>query len=100
MSVRDHTDVPKRGRPDRGGLHIRIDRTEYLVRRARLSGAALRRLPAQPIMPDRDLYLVVPGHDDRKIGDDDIVEMREGLRFFTAPSTINPGWTSSYGVIH
>lgn len=83
--------LPDATRPERRGFRIRIDRAEYVVRAERLSGAELRQVPPTPIPPDRDLYLVVPGHDDRKIGDDDSVEMRNGLRFFTAPSTINPG---------
>jgi hypothetical protein len=33
----------------------------------------------------------VPGGSDKKIGDSDVVEMRNGLRFFTAPAQINPG---------
>ena len=28
---------------------------------------------------------------DRKIKDDDTIEVKDGLRFFTSPNTINPG---------
>ena len=83
------------GVPVPRGFRIRIDRTEYTVTQGKLSGAELRRVPPTPVPPDRDLYLVVPGDDDRKIKDDDTVEMRDGLRFFTAPSTINPGMEST-----
>ena len=44
-----------------------------------------------PSAIDRDLFEVVPGGSDKKIGDHDVVEIRNGLRFFTAPAQINPG---------
>jgi hypothetical protein len=37
------------------------------------------------------LFEVVPGGSDIKILDDQVVEIRDGLRFFTAPAQINPG---------
>lgn len=70
---------------------IKIDRTEYEVRKKTLTGAELRRLPNPDIGPDRDLFEVVPGGSDLKIEDDAKVKMRDGLRFFTAPAQINPG---------
>ena len=70
---------------------IRIDRTEYEWPEEKIAGSQLRRLPPTPIPPERDLYQVIPGHPDRKIKDDDTVEVHDGLRFFTAPNTINPG---------
>ena len=56
-----------------------------------MTGEQLRHLPVPPIGPDRDLFEVVPGHSDRKIGDNEEVELRNGTRFFTAPAHINPG---------
>jgi len=56
-----------------------------------MTGAELRQVPPTPIGPDRDLFEVVPGGTDRKIGDTDVVEIRNGIRFFTAPTQINPG---------
>ena len=82
-------------KPDLKGFRIRIDRVDYTVTEEKLSGEQLREVPSPPIPKDRDLYLVVPGHDDRKIKEDDTVEMRDGLRFFTAPNTINPGIASA-----
>lgn len=70
---------------------IKIDRKEYRVRERVLTGEQLRRLPEPDIGPDRDLFEVVPGGSDRKIGNDQEVRMRDGLRFFTAPAQINPG---------
>ena len=70
---------------------IRIDESEYEWSEEKITGAQLRRLPPTPIPSDRDLFQVVPGHPDRKIKDDDTIEVHDGLRFFAAPNTINPG---------
>jgi hypothetical protein len=75
-------------------FQIQIDRTHFTVTSPQLTGAQLRQLPKPPIGPDRDLFEVVPGGSDKKIGDNDVVEMRNGLRFFTAPAQINPGTDS------
>jgi hypothetical protein len=79
-----------------GGNHprefrIQIDRTHYTVTQEHMTGAQLRQVPNPPIGPDRDLWEVVPGAPDLKIGDTDTVEIRNGMRFFTAPAQINPG---------
>ena len=78
------------GRPERH-FNIQIDREHYKVEQIELTGAELRQVPPTPIPPDRDLYEVRPGEDDLLIGDSDVVRMRDGLRFFTAPGQINPG---------
>lgn len=70
---------------------IKIDRHEYTVQKPHLTGTELRNLPKPPIGPDRDLFEVVPGGSDKLISAGDIVKMRDGLRFFTAPARINPG---------
>ena len=72
-------------------FRIQIDRVHYEVHKARMTGLELRHVPQPPIGPDRDLFEVVPGGSDRKIADETVVEMRNGLRFFTAPAQINPG---------
>ena len=87
----DDFQKPDSENPDRKAFHIRIDRTEYEVLDEKLTGAEIRRIPPTPIPPERDLFEVVPGHPDRKIKDDDTIEINDGLRFFTAPATINPG---------
>lgn len=80
------------GRPDRPDLfEIKIDRTIYKVHQPVLTGSELRRLPTPDIGPERDLFEVVPGGSDVKIEAEAKVEMRNGLRFFTAPAQINPG---------
>jgi len=78
------------GRPDHG-VKIRIDRESFTVHEEFLSGGQLRALPNPAIGTDRDLFKVVPGGSDKKIELTDRVEMRPGLRFFTAPAQINPG---------
>ena len=70
---------------------ILIDRAEYVITQSEMTGAQIRQVPPTPIGSDRDLYEVVPGHPDLKIGDTDVVEIKNGMRFFTAPATINPG---------
>lgn len=99
MTEHDNNGKPEPpGKPEPSkGYHIRIDRTDYIVEQEKLNGEQLRHVPETPIPPDRDLYQVVPGKDDLKIKDDDTVQMHDGLRFYTVPSTINPGMTSVSG---
>lgn len=79
------------GKPEGHRYSIKIDREVYHTLNATMTGAQLRSLPATPIGPDRDLFEVVPGGSDIKILDDQVVKIRDGLRFFTAPAQINPG---------
>jgi hypothetical protein len=72
-------------------FRIQIDRAHYTVHQREMTGAELRLVPTPPISPDRDLYEVRPGEHDRLIDDTTVVEIRDGLRFFTAPHHINPG---------
>ena len=72
-------------------FRIRIDRTEYVVHQEEMTGLELRQVPQPPIGPDRDLFEVLMVGPDLKIGNDQIVKIRDGLRFFTAPAQINPG---------
>jgi hypothetical protein len=72
-------------------FEIQIDRQKYEVTQSVMTGAQLRAVPPGGIPADRDLFEVVPGASDKKIADGDQVEIRSGLRFFTAPGQINPG---------
>ena len=72
-------------------FEIQIDRVKYTLTENRLTGADLRRVPDPPIPPERDLFEIVPGQPDRKVENGDRILIRDGLRFFTAPNTINPG---------
>ena len=73
-------------KPDRKGFRIRIDRVDYTVTEEKLSGEQLREVPSPPIPKDRDLYLVVPGHDDRKIKEDDTVRCATGCASSRRPT--------------
>ena len=77
-------------------VHIRLDRQDIEVSPAllhdrTLTGRQIRELATPPIGADRDLFEIVPGGSDRKIGDEDTVVIRDHLRFFSAPTNINPG---------
>ena len=79
---------------DPSGRHefdIQIDRCHYKVATQQITGLELRRLLTPPIAPDRDIFEVGPGGPDRKVSDEDTVELRDGLRFFTVPTTISAG---------
>ena len=78
-------------KPGHKPFTIRIDRTQYEWTAEKISGEQLRSLPTPPISPNRDIFQVIPGHPDLQIKDDDTIEVHDGLRFFTAPNTINPG---------
>lgn len=91
----DQKDVkPPDPRPRK--FSIRIDRKDYEVpsdelQDGTLTGLQLRRVPDPNIGPERDLFEVVPGGSDRKIENDERVRIQDGMRFFSAPSVINPG---------
>ena len=88
----DETKEPnEKHHPDHHEFHIQIDRVHYTVTKRHMTGLELRHLPKPPIGPDRDLFEVIPGGTDRKIADNEVVEIRDGKRFFTAPAQINPG---------
>jgi len=71
---------------------IRIDREVFKVSKQHLTGAQLRTLPDPDLGPDVDLFLEGRGDkEDKLIADDEKVKMRDGLRFFTAARSINPG---------
>ena len=77
-------------------FHIRVDRQDVQVLPAglhdgKLTGKEIRELATPPIGADRDLFEIVPGGSDQKIGDDDTVPIRDHIRFFSAPRNINPG---------
>lgn len=71
--------------------NIRIDREHFKVEEDVMTGTGLRRVPDPDIGPDRDLFQVIPGGSDLLVGPEDEIQMKDGLRFFTAPAQINPG---------
>lgn len=76
-------------------IPIFIDEVKYDAPALQMTGAALRALPQPPIGPDRDLWLEVPGpKDDILIRPEDTYDVKPGSKYYTAPSTINPGGRS------
>lgn len=80
-----------------GGIPIRVDRIERMVSPDLLTadrtmtGRQIRELRDPPIGADRDLFEIVPGGSDTKVEDGQAVVIRQWMRFFSAPKTINPG---------
>lgn len=72
-------------------ISIRIDRVAYEIESRKMTGAQLRALPSPDVAADRDLWRDVPDKRDVKVQDEDVVRLRDGMRFFTAPGRINPG---------
>lgn len=72
-------------------ITIRIDRTDYEVFKRKMTGTELRAVPSPDVAADRDLWRDVPDKRDVKVQDEDIVRLKDGMRFFTAPGRINPG---------
>lgn len=93
MSSEPEQDAPLEDGKVTHKFQIQIDRVHYTVRRDAMTGGELRALVVPPVGPDRDLFEVVPGGTDRKVETSDVVQIRNGLRFFTAPTHINPGTT-------
>ncbi len=89
-NIAHHEAIPASGPQDQK-FQIQIDRHHYTVTLQIMTGEQIRNVPSPPIGPDRDLFEVVPGGTDFKIGNDQKVEIRDGLRFFSAPAHINPG---------
>jgi len=73
-------------------IPIFIDEVKYDAPALEMTGAELRGLPQPPIGPDRDLWLEAPGpSDDVLIRPEQTYEVKPGSKYYTAPSTINPG---------
>jgi hypothetical protein len=71
---------------------IFIDEVKYDLPQAEMTGEALRNLLQPPLAADRDLWLETPGpRDDLLIRVGQTYEIKPGSKFYTAPSTINPG---------
>lgn len=87
------SEVPATDKPDHGhgGIPIHIDREMFKVDQETITGAELRALPTPPIGADRNLYRVVPGGQDVRINDADVVDLERGMHFVTAPKNVTPG---------
>jgi hypothetical protein len=77
---------------DGGTVMIYIDRNSFIVPSHALTGAMLRQLPSPPIRGDFDLFRVSVGEaEDVLVHEAEVVELKDGERFFTAPQAIHPG---------
>lgn len=73
-------------------IHITIDRQKFALPEQSLTGATLRELAEPDVGPDRDLFLESGAdEEDVLIGAADEVHLRNGMHFFTAPASIQPG---------
>lgn len=80
------------GHEDREPIVIFIDDQRLIAPAQRMTGEALRNLPHPPVLANRDLWLEVRGPgDDVLIRPEVTYEIKRGSRYYTAPSTINPG---------
>lgn len=70
---------------------IHIDRKQYKTDESVLTGRQLRTLPEPDISADYILKLEIPGGTDRDIEDDEKVEIRNGLHFYSIQRNTNPG---------
>jgi hypothetical protein len=70
---------------------IIIDERPYRAPSDDMTGEQLRDLANPPIGEDRDLWLERPDDQDVLIRNDERVELRSGMRFFSTPRHINPG---------
>jgi len=74
------------------GPEIRIDHKPYRAPKHIMTGLELRVLAQPPIGQQDDLWLEHPGpEDDIKVGNDMPIHLKEGMHFYIAPATINPG---------
>lgn len=79
----------KPDKPDKDFV-IHIDRKQFKVDRSPITGAEIRQLAG--LGADVDLYLEETGDaEDRLIADDEPVDLRNGLHFFSTPRHITPG---------
>lgn len=84
-------DMMKAKEPKPGKTPIHIDGTKYRPEGRYLTGAQLRRVPSPPVSHDRDLWLDIVDELDKLIEEDEVVELKNNMRFFTVPRVINPG---------
>lgn len=70
---------------------IELDRAKFRVPAGTITETELRNLPAPPVAENREILREDDHDEDQPLGPNEIVEIKEGDRFFTAPRRINPG---------
>lgn len=87
----DHQDNANAQKPPKE-IEFTIDAQIFLLPKQELTAENLRVLAEPDIGPDRDLYLEGKGHhEDKLIAAGEVVQLKDGQHFFTAPATITPG---------
>lgn len=73
-------------------IPISIDKEHFKAPKTPMTGAELRALPNPNVSADRDLWQEIHGPtDDILVTPDRSIDLKPGMHFYTAPSTINPG---------
>lgn len=73
-------------------ITIQIDASQFRLTRREWTAEQLRNLPAPPLPPDRDLFLLRgSGEDDLLVHGNEPIRLEDGMRFFTVPATILAG---------
>jgi hypothetical protein len=83
--------MSEHGGHDAHEITIHIDKKTYKVEQTSLTGVGIRKVADPDISDEYDLWLEVPGGQDKLIEDGDSVELKDGMHFFSVPKTINPG---------
>ena len=96
--MRTAMDKESRGTPtepansDSGPVTIYIDQNGFTLSGPSATGLALRQVPIPPLTSDLDLFRIEQSADyDTLVGNDEVVELHEGDRFFTVPQRILAG---------
>jgi hypothetical protein len=84
----EHSHEPQ---PHHEPFPIIIDRKEYPVDQATMTGAELRQVPTPAIADEYDLYEEVPGDEDKLIENGDTVDLKPGMHFHSVEKHITPG---------
>lgn len=90
-------EVPIPPTRDGGELHpnekltIVIDNKKYRAPARVLTGDQLRKLADPDIAAGFDLWQEIPGGEDNLVEGRERIELRDGMSFYSANSTINPG---------
>lgn len=70
---------------------IHIDKKMYKVTEDSMTGAQLRALPTPDISSEYQLKQQIPGGEDITIEDGQVINLKNGMHFFSIPKNINPG---------
>lgn len=86
------TQTNEKHEQDHRVIPIFIDEVKYDAPADEMTGAALRALPQPPLGDQVDLWLETHGPgDDEVIRPEVTYRIKPGSKYYTAPSTINPG---------